>query len=275
MLLFLQAVNTNVAVDGGFIDKVGMLFQNYGVYTSLFAFFLVVVIVLIYKAGSIYLSKENQKREDELERIKKENIELREKKAVEEALEKENAKEEKHQIKPNFEIQEFKDLSKHPYFVNAQYILDVKLKEISVSSKNKKNILIDFIYAKIKTSRDVWYEVLRDAKIAQLSPDELKGLLIGAIIQSQKEFDRTLDKFEIPEIAIEKLKDSVSLLDKMLFATIENFCDSDLFQDSFDIVYMVLDYNISKQEVLITHLQLNIEKLNGQLEITPYETKIK
>lgn len=273
MFLFLQtaAVNTTVTADGNLLDKVALLFREQGVYTSVFAFFLVVVIVLLYKGVTMYFSKENQKREDELNRIKEENLKLQKDKAVADALEVE-----KPTIKPIIDIKEFKDLTKHPFFVNIQYLLDVKLLETpTTTSENKKNILIDFLYSKFKTHKEIWHESISSIKPENLTPDELKSILINTHIECLKETDRKIERLELPELAMSSMKDYTNLSDKLIYSCIESFCDSEIFVDSFDIIYIILDYKLNLINVLTSHLQLNLEKLNGQLEKTPYKSKIK
>lgn len=270
------SVSTNVVVDGNLIDKISLLFSQHGVYTSIFALFLIVLVIFIYKAGTLYLSKENVKREEEKENLKTENYKLREEKAVNEALKhvEKNKTDKIFTIKPNIEISEFRDLSKHSYFANTQYILDIKLNDIAASSENKKNIFKDYIYTKYKTSSAYWQDVLKNINVETINTDELKYLLINTERESIKECDRILKHLHMPSLVISRMKRVTSFSDKMVLSMIENYCDSDFLEGGFDIIYMLLEYKSNVSDILFTHILLNIEKLNGTLEKYTYESKI-
>ncbi len=270
--MLLQTVSTNINADGNFIDKVSTLFSQHGVYTSLFAFFLIIVIVLLYKAGSLYLSKENQKREAENENLKNENIKLREENAVNKFAEKENSNNIK--ISTNIEISEFRDLTKHSFFANTDYILDVKIKEVFASSENKKNIFTDYIYAKYKTSRDSWYDVIKSIDPDTINQDVLKSLLINTEKDSIQQCNKLLEGYRMPSNVSNRMKELTSYSDKMIISVIETYCESDYLENGFDIIYMILEYKNNVCDILFTHLLLNIERLNGTLEKSEYKSKI-
>lgn len=281
-MLFLQTMTTETKIDGSLLNSINAMFTQFGIYQILFAFFIVSVTVLIYKFISAKISNMSNDKKDILiadltEKItnlnsRKNNNGIDIDVNIESTQTQNNIP--PHKMVQKIDIEEFHDLRKHPYFSNIDYWLYVKIHQVNISNENKRNIFIDYMCIKYGTSKKRWYDFVSDTYISKMSKEELASELLKVTINISKEVDKELLSMGMPRLVIEKMDETTSLADKFMVTTINSFCNNQQFDDSFDIVFLLLNYYMNIIEVLFYDFMVKLEKMNGQLDNANYTSKI-
>jgi hypothetical protein len=267
--LFLNStMNTNVAVDGTFLESVRMLFKDFGILPILLSFLAVATVFIIYKYINFKMS--------DILRDKTAQIDNLTNRLIEAGKEEVNVPDSPINITPNNSeslrkhITQYGELYSHPLFYAIDYIVSIKINQTSVSSKIKKEIFKDYIEIKFGGIKKHWLLFLSNKDITTMGRDALKNKITEIFIDVEKELTEKVTKLNIPDLALNELNKSFQLADAYLFSSIETLTESNVFDDNTEIIYTILDLTMQNIEVSFHNIVLNLEKLNGELEKVGY-----
>jgi hypothetical protein len=261
-------MNTNVAVDGTFLESVRMLFKDFGILPILLSFVAVAIVFIVYKYINFKMSDILRDKTAQIDSLTNRLIEAG--KDVPVVVDspinitpKDVASLRKH-------ITEYNELYSHPIFYAIDYIVSIKINQTSVSSKIKKEIFKDYIEIKFGGIKKQWLLFLSNKDITTMKRDSLKNKITEVFIEVDKDLNDKVKKLNIPDIALNELNKSFQLADAYLFSSIETLTESQVFDDNVEIIYTILDLTMQNIEVSFHNVILNLEKLNGELEKIGY-----
>lgn len=267
--LFLVTPNVGVDVNGTFLDSVGKLFQMFGIIEILATATFLVLLYLGVKYINFKMSDIIKDKNEQIDKLTEKLIESGKGDVV-----KDLPKEEVTPLNPTHyrkHITEYKELFSHPLFYAIDYMIAVKLGQINITSKTKKEIFRDYIEVKYVTLKKGWLSFLGNPNISTMNNDELRNKITKIFIDVNNEMESKTKKLNIPEIALTELNKSFQLVDAFLFSSIEVLTESNVFDDNAEVIYTILDLTLKSMDVGVHSVIINLEKLNGQLDKIGYK----
>jgi hypothetical protein len=269
--LFLNVTpNVGVEVNGTFLDSVGKLFQMFGVLEILGSATFIVLLYIIVKYINFKMSDIVKDKNEQIDKLTEKLIESGKNFAPIST----NVTEEVSVNSTNYNKQhivKYKTLFSHPLFYSIDYMISVKLGQVNLTSKIKKEIFKDYIEIKYSSIKNGWLKFLGSSDISTMDSDELRNKIIQIFIDVNLEMEENTKKLNMPEIALVELNKSFQVIDSFLFSSIEVLTESMVFDDNAEAVYTILDLTLKSMDVGFHSVVINLEKLNGQLESVNYK----
>lgn len=165
------------------------------------------------------------------------------------------------------------DLTHHPIFNNIDYILKVKIKSISFSSKIKKDVFLDMTSLKLEITKIEWLKFLKSIDIDTGDREIIKQKMINVIYNINSKFDDETINYQIPELIKNLIYKSSLQNDDIIITTTKSMFDSINNDNIYNLIYTLLTYYMILIETSLYHIINNINELNGELDFMTYDVK--
>jgi hypothetical protein len=198
----------------------------------------------------------NQSLKKKIEELEKKNEEI--KLSIEEATKKRMDK------KTTF-------MRNHPFFSTIDYMIDVKIPGIHFKSGFKKTAFTDILMFKLRSSQEVFRNFVSNESNLSVDAIEFRNYSTKAIKDSYNRFMSDCERAGIPDIVIESFNSWVNPLTRFLFSTVENVCDSKMYELNVDKLNAILSINLAIFDEMISNIELYLDEINGDFNGLVYK----
>jgi hypothetical protein len=231
-----------------FIERVGPI-QGFIVLSLLSAIFIFTRYFMKRVDSNFYEMKDmNESLKRKIEELEKNNKEI--KASIEEATKKRLDK------KTNF-------MRNHPFFSTIDYLIDVKIPGIHFKSKFKRTAFTDILTFKLRTSQEIFRTFVTNESNLNVESVEFRNYATKAIKDAHTRFALDCERAGIPPVVMDSFNSWVNPLTRFLFSTVENICDSKMYELNVDKLNAILSINLAIFDEMISNIELYLDEING------------
>lgn len=238
-----------------FIERVGPI-QGFIVLALLAAIFIFTRYFMKKMDGNFFeMKKMNESLKRKIEELEKKNEDI--KFSIEEASKKRMDK------KTTF-------MRNHPFFSTIDYLIDVKIPGIHFKSMFKRAAFTDMLTFKLRTSQEVFRVFVSNESGLNIDPIEFRNNVTKAIKDSHIRFIADCERSAMPQQVIDSFNSWVNPLTRFLFSTVENICDSKMYELNVDKLNAILSINLAVFDEMISNIELYLDEINGDFNGLTY-----
>jgi|694.fasta_scaffold74210_7 hypothetical protein len=158
----------------------------------------------------------------------------------------------------------------HPFFSTIDYLIDVKIPGIHFKSGFKKTVFTDILTFKLRASQEVFRTFVANESNLSVDSIEFRNHVTKAIKDSYNRFTTDCERAAVPPIVIESFNSWVNPLTRFLFSTVENVCDSKMYELNVDKLNAILSINLAVFDEMISNIELYLDEINGDFNELVY-----
>jgi hypothetical protein len=158
----------------------------------------------------------------------------------------------------------------HPFFSTIDYLIDVKIPNIHFKSGFKKTAFTDILTFKLRSSQEVFRTLVSNESNLGVDPIEFRNNATKAIKESHNRFVSDCDRSSIPHVVLDSFNSWVNPLTRFLFSTVENICDSKMYEFNIDKLNAILSINLAVFDEMISNIELYLDEINGDFNGLTY-----
>lgn len=231
-----------------FIERVGPI-QGFVVLSLLSAIFIFTRYFMKKMDTNFFeMKKMNEGLKRKIEELEKRNEEI--KQSIEDATKKRMDK------KTSF-------MRNHPFFSTVDYLIDVKIPGIHFKSGFKKTAFTDILTFKLRASQEVFRTFVANESNISVESIEFRNNVTKAIKDSYTRFMTDCERANVPKVVMESFNSWVNPLTRFLFSTVENICDSKMYELNVDKLNAILSINLAVFDEMISNIELYLDEING------------
>lgn len=151
----------------------------------------------------------------------------------------------------------------HPIFSTIDYLIDVKIPGIHFKSQFKRAVFTDILIFKLRTSQEVFRSLVGNESILSSDSPEFRNAVTKAIKDAHIKFIDDCERVSIPEVVMDSFNSWVNPLTRFLFSTVENICDSKMYELNIDKLNAILSINLAIFDEMISNIELYLDEING------------
>lgn len=250
-------------MESGLISEILKFLTQVGPFQGVLILFSVAVILVLGKyllrkmdTAFVEIRETNETLKKEIEILNKRNQEIIS--SIEEASKK------RMDEKLNF-------LKNHPYFSTIDYLIDVKISEIYFKSEFKKVAFTDILTFKLRASQEVFRSFVSNESNYLNGDLEFRNLVTRNLRDSYGIFMSECQRAKIPDVVLESFNSWTSPLTRFLFSTLEDICDSKLYETNVDKLNAILNITLAVFNEIIVNIELYLDEINGDFAGQTYK----
>jgi len=151
----------------------------------------------------------------------------------------------------------------HPFFSTIDYLIDVKIPGIHFKSGFKKTAFTDILTFKLRASQEVFRTFVANESNLGVDSIEFRNHVTKAIKDSHNRFTTDCERASVPPVVMESFNSWVNPLTRFLFSTVENVCDSKMYELNVDKLNAILSINLAVFDEMISNIELYLDEING------------
>lgn len=154
-------------------------------------------------------------------------------------------------------------LKNHPYFSTIDYLIDVKISEIYFKSEFKKLAFVDILTFKLRSSQEIFRAFVSNESNYINKEIEFRNLVTRNLRDAYGLFMAECQKEKVPEVVLESFNSWTSPLTRFLFSTLEDICESKLYETNIDKLNAILSIMLAVFNEIIVNIELYLDEING------------
>lgn len=238
-----------------FLDRVGPI-QGLVILSLLSAIFIFTKYFMKRMDGNFDEMKQmNESLKKKIEELEKNNQDI--KLSIEEATKKRMDK------KTSF-------MRNHPMFSTIDYLIDVKIPGIHFKSTFKRAAFTDILTFKLRSNQEVFRTFVADEGNLSVDSSEFRNSVTKAVKDSYKRFTADCERSNVPAIVMDSFNSWVNPLTRFLFSTVENICDSKMYELNVDKLNAILSINLAVLDEMVSNIELYLDEINGDFNGLTY-----
>jgi hypothetical protein len=151
----------------------------------------------------------------------------------------------------------------HPFFSTIDYLIDVKIPGIHFKSTFKRAAFTDILTFKLRASQDVFRIFVSNESNLNVEAIEFRNFATKAMKDSYTKFMADCERAGIPPVVMDSFNSWVNPLTRFIFSTVENICDSKIYELNVDKLNAILSVNLALLEEMISNIELYLDEING------------
>lgn len=182
-----------------------------------------------------------------------------------EELEKNN-----HEIKASIEEATKKRMDKktsfmrnHPFFSTIDYLIDVKVPGIHFKSSFKRAAFTDILTFKLRASQEIFRTLVSNESNLSVDSLEFRNHAMKAMKDSHMRFISDCERMNVPSVVIDSFNSWINPLSRFLFSTVENVCDSKVYELNVDKMNAILSISLAVFDEMVSNIELYLDEING------------
>lgn len=239
-----------------FLERVGPM-QGLVILSLLSAIFIFTKYFMKRMDGNFVEMKEmNETLKKKIEELEKNNHDI--KLSIEEATKKRMDK------KTSF-------MRNHPMFSTIDYLIEVKVPGIHFKSGFKRLAFTDILTFKLRSNQEIFRAFVASENNLSVDSAEFRNLVTKAVKDSYKRFTNDCERSAIPQVVIDSFNSWVNPLTRFLFSTVENVCDSKMYELNVDKLNAILSINLAVLDEMVSNIELYLDEINGDFNGLTYK----
>lgn len=151
----------------------------------------------------------------------------------------------------------------HPFFSTVDYLIDVKIPGIHFKSGFKKTAFTDILTFKLRASQEIYRTFVSNESNVSVDSIEFRNNITKAIKDSYTRFMTDCERANVPDVVMQSFNSWVNPLTRFLFSTVENICDSKMYELNVDKLNAILSINLAVFDEMISNIELYLDEING------------
>jgi archaellum component FlaF (FlaF/FlaG flagellin family) len=250
-------------MESGLISDILKFLTQVGPFQGVLILFAVASILVIGKylirkmdSAFVEIKQANEMLKKEIDNLNKKNEEI--------ITSIENASKKRMDEKLNF-------LKNHPYFSTIDYMIDVKISEIYFKSEFKKIAFTDILTFKLRSSQETFRAFVSNESNYINGDLEFRNLVTRNLRDAYGMFMSECQRSKIPQVVLESFNSWTSPLTRFLFSTLEDICESKLYETNVDKLNAILNIMLAVFNEIITNIELYLDEINGDFQGETYK----
>jgi hypothetical protein len=238
-----------------FLEKVGPI-QGLVILSLLSAIFIFTKYFMKKMDGNfIEVKAMNETLKEKIEELEKNNQDI--KLSIEEATKKRMDK------KTSF-------MRNHPMFSTIDYLIDVKVPGIHFRSSFKRAAFTDILTFKLRANQEIFRTFVANESNISVDSAEFRNMITKSVKDSHKRFMSDCERSEVPHVVLDSFNSWVNPLTRFLFSTVENICDSKMYELNVDKLNAILSINLAVLDEMVSNIELYLDEINGDFNGLTY-----
>lgn len=159
----------------------------------------------------------------------------------------------------------------HPMFSTIDYLIDVKIPGIHFKSGFKKLTFTDILTFKLRSNQEVFRSFVSDESNLSVDSSEFRNFVTKAVKDSYKKFTNECERSAVPPVVLDSFNSWVNPLTRFLFSTVENICDSKMYELNVDKLNAILSINLAVLDEMVSNIELYLDEINGDFNGLTYK----
>ena len=170
-------------------------------------------------------------------------------------------------MKKNKKIKSLKELKKHPFFHNVDYLINYKIPYIDLKEKGRTEIFRDFLRIKFT----VYKESLNRFLDKEIKPSEFESEINNHFNEAIQEYINRCLGAGIPQIVVDKFQQWHMPRIEFTNMAIEQICKTEIIDNDIEKMFAILTIYDSALYATVIDAEQTLKKLNGELTGTIYK----
>lgn len=158
----------------------------------------------------------------------------------------------------------------HPFFSTIDYMIDVKIPGIHFKSGFKKTAFTDILTFKLRTTQEVFRSFVSNESNLAVDSTEFRNSVTKSIKESYTRFMADCERSGVPPVVVESFNSWVNPLTRFLFSTVENVCESKIYELNVDKLNAILSINLAVLDEMISSIEVYLDEINGDFNGLTY-----
>lgn len=158
----------------------------------------------------------------------------------------------------------------HPFFSTIDYMIDVKVPGIHFKSGFKKMAFTDILIFKLRATQEVFRSFVSNESNLSVDSIEFRNTITKSVKESYTRFMADCERANLPPVVIESFNSWVNPLTRFLFSTVENVCDSKIYELNVDKLNAILSINLAILDEMISSIEVYLDEINGDFNGLTY-----
>lgn len=159
----------------------------------------------------------------------------------------------------------------HPFFSTIDYMVDVKIPGIHFKSGFKKTAFTDILTFKLRAAQEVFRSFVANESNLSVESVQFRNFATRAVKESYTRFTSDCERANIPPVVMDSFNSWVNPLTRFLFSTVENVCDSKMYELNVDKLNAILSISLAVFDEMISNIELYLDEINGDFNGLSYK----